>query len=204
MSQSSNEQMRLFYGIYIPQHLRGIMGDVQKGLAKSHCSVKWVEAENIHITLRFIGDTPQSRVSEYADAGRRAASTCMPFDMELCGVGAFPHPKRPKTLWVGVGEGAAGVKTVYERLSEVLENSGLAESEDRPYVPHCTVGRVRSSRNIGRLTTILTRAEDADIGTMRCDGFTLIASKLSSSGPTYTPLERFVLGENADETTEES
>lgn len=202
MTESGDDTVRLFYGIFVPEHLREIMCQAQDGLRKGQCHVKWVERENLHITLRFIGDVPREQVSEYVEAGRRAARRCEPFEADIVGVGAFPHPGRPKVLWTGVNRGKQQVERVYQALSDELKEAGLAEPEERPFTAHCTLGRVRS-KNTGKLTQILGRAEGAEIGSMRCDAFSLIASKLTCSGPVYTAVEQFALGETTEQTTEE-
>lgn len=190
---SSGSTIRLFYGIYLDATLRDAVVELQKRLQRSTGSVKWVEADNLHFTLRFMGDIPNCQVADLIQAGRATAQVVHGFDLHLRGAGAFPTPANPRTVWLGVTDGAAQMTDLHSYLTHVLHETGLAEPENRRFSPHCTLGRARQSRRDQALAAALNAHAAHDIGPMRCEQFCLIHSTLHSSGPTYRVVETFAL-----------
>ena len=190
--------IRLFYGVYVDEALRDAVVELQERLRVPGPRIKWVERQNLHFTLRFIGDVPVSRAADFAAAGRAAALACTSFDIQLQGAGAFPSPANPKTIWLGAAGGAEAMIQLHRALSDVLDTAALAEPEGRAFVPHCTLGRVRQGRGrqrqeYRRLADVIEAEAETEIGGMRCDEFCLISSTLTSSGPQYETVERFTL-----------
>jgi len=101
---------------------------------------RWVRVEGLHLTLRFLGATPDVRVQELAEAVAMAAGEVAPFRVELSGGGAFPSPQRPRVLWLGIGSGTAELGALARRLNAELERLGWV-SEDRPLAAHLTLAR---------------------------------------------------------------
>lgn len=192
---SAGDNMRIFYGVFLDDALCGAVADLQRRLQQDAGPVKWVEPHNLHFTLRFIGDTPTDRIAEFVQAGRAAAGQCHAFDMHLCGAGAFPTPANPRTVWLGVVAGAEQMTDLHDALSRSLDEAGLASPEDRPYAPHCTLGRVRETRRNQALAAAIAAHAGHDIGPMRCEQFCLIRSRLHRTGPTYEAVETFALQE---------
>jgi len=189
--------VRLFYGVFVDEALRESVVRLQERLHVPGPRIKWVERQNLHFTLRFIGDTPGSRVPEFVAAGRAAAAACPSFDMQTQGAGAFPSPANPQTIWLGATAGAEAMIELHRALSDVLANEALAEPEDRAFVPHCTLGRVRQGRGrrreYRRLAEAIEAEAETEIGAMRCAEFCLISSTLASSGPQYETVARCTL-----------
>ncbi len=191
-------RIRLFYGVYVDEALRDAVVELQDRLRVPEPRIKWVERENLHFTLRFIGDVPVSRAADFAAAGRAAAPACTSFDMQLRGAGAFPSLANPNTIWLGAAGGAEAMIQLHRALSDVLDTAALAEPESRAFVPHCTLGRVRQGRGrerreCGQLAQALEAEAETEIGTMGCSEFCLISSTLTSSGPQYEAVESFAL-----------
>ena len=168
---SSGSTMRLFYGIYLDATLRDAVVELQKRLQRSTGSVKWVEADNLHFTLRFMGDIPNCQVVDLIQTGRATAQVVPSFDLHLRGAGAFPTPANPRTVWLGVTDGAAQMTDLHSYLTHVLHETGLAKPESRRFSPHCTLGRVRQSRRAQALAAAISAHAAYDIGTMRCEQF---------------------------------
>ena len=191
-------RIRLFYGVYVDEALRDAVVELQDRLRVPEPRIKWVERENLHFTLRFIGDVPVSRAADFAAAGRAAAPACTSFDMQLRGAGAFPSLANPNTIWLGAAGGAEAMIQLHRALSDVLDTAALAEPESRAFVPHCTLGRVRQGRGrrpreCGQLAQALEAEAEPEIGAMSCGEFCLISSTLTSSGPQYEAVESFAL-----------
>jgi 2'-5' RNA ligase len=153
-------------------------------------NVKWVEPENLHWTLQFLGDLTDVEMAEVCLRTVRTAAKHEAFTLEARGVGAFPSNERPRTLWLGVGEGAERVIALQAAIEEALRSLGF-RGENRQFVPHLTLGRVGRGSDGGRvLAERLAKLADFDGGAMGVDAVTVYASELGRDGPTYHVLAR--------------
>ena len=153
-------------------------------------AVRWARAEALHVTLRFLGATPEDRVSPLATALRRETAGIAPFPVRLGALAGFPDPRRPRVVFLGLDDEPAGALAA---LAAAAERAALAEGfapETRPFHGHLTLGRRREQRRLLRLPED-ARAEAAPFVV---DSVVLFRSQLSLAGPTYTPLERIALG----------
>lgn len=156
---------------------------------------RWVDEENIHLTLLFLGDLTDSEIAEACSRVEWVARANEPFSLRVGGVGAFPDPARPKAIWMGVKEGAEPVVRLQSDLDEALAD--LAERQEaRAYVPHWTLARLgrRGGATGAHLPETLARLADHDAGELLVDEVTVFASELRRDGPEYYPLARCPLG----------
>jgi RNA 2',3'-cyclic 3'-phosphodiesterase len=154
-------------------------------LRSSTENVKWVEPENLHWTLQFLGDLTDVEMAEVCLRTVRTAAKHEAFTLEARGVGAFPSSQRPRTLWLGAGEGAERVVELQAAIDESLRSLGF-RGENRQFVSHLTLGRVGRGSDGGRLLAErLTKLADFDAGAMGVDAVTVYASELGREGPTY-------------------
>ncbi len=156
--------------------------------------VKWVEPENLHWTLQFLGDLSDEEIAEVCRRVEQVVSRLEPFSIAARGVGAFPRADRPRTLWLGVGEGADEFCRLQATLERNLEDLGF-RAELRKFVPHLTLGRV-GSPGAGQAALVKELAQLADLagGQMCVDEVIVYASRLARSGATYVPLSHTRLG----------
>jgi 2'-5' RNA ligase len=164
--------------------------EVRRDLGVAGADVKWVRDDHFHMTLAFLGKQNESRVSAAVRAGEAAVRINSFFRLRFNCLGAFPGWKRPKVLWAGLSEGAEAMKKLSKDLRERLESEGF-ETEDRPFVPHATLGRVRSPRGIRELSDRAERWREVDAwdgAECGVESITLFESRLSPSGPAYIPL----------------
>jgi len=184
--------LRLFVAVELPASVRRALGELARDLARCRADVKWVEEENFHLTLKFLGEVDQARLPEVQEALARAARGAKPFSFEATGTGAFPSPGRPRVIWVGVGRGAEELGSLAARVDAELARVGFA-AEARPFSPHLTLGRVRSPRGVGDLVRALEQAcfpaREVPVGEI-----VLFQSVLGRAGPVYTPVARYRLG----------
>jgi 2'-5' RNA ligase len=101
---------------------------------------RWVSVENLHLTLRFLGATPDERIGELSEVVATATRGVTPFRVELTGGGAFPAPQYPRVLWIGIGAGEGELQALARRLNEELERHGW-RPDDRPLQAHLTLAR---------------------------------------------------------------
>ncbi|MCC6031319.1 MAG: RNA 2',3'-cyclic phosphodiesterase [Pyrobaculum sp.] len=158
---------------------------VQRELLRLGLEIKLVERENLHITLRFLGEIPQSRINDVVKA--IAGIKMSRFQIKLRGIGVFPDLARPRVLWIGVSDGVEELKRLAAAVREAVDR--FAESkEDREFVAHLTVGRIKSGRNVEKLQEFVTRYADVDFGVVTVDKIKLKKSVLTPRGPIYTDL----------------
>ena len=167
-----------------PDVIKGIRG-VQDALASTGANLKPVESENIHLTLKFLGEIPQYKVDEVADVVKEISFE--PFEFKVKDVGVFPNLRRPATIWAGISEGVSEVTKVFDELDGMLSKLGF-ERERRRFHPHLTICRVRSGKNRDQLVEELLRLESQEFGVINVDRVVLKKSVLTPSGPIYTSL----------------
>ncbi len=141
--------LRLFYAVPLPAAAGAKVGElidqVQAGVGDGTARIRWVRVEGLHLTLRFLGATPARLRPELEAAADAVASAVDPFDVSLSGGGAFPSLARPRSLWIGVGEGGDGLSALADELSRGAREVGL-ELETRPFAAHLTIGRTDGVR----------------------------------------------------------
>lgn len=185
--------MRAFIGIPLPLSVREQLRDLQAQLAAAKADVKWVEAENLHVTVKFLGEITDAEREAVEELLRRVATHETPFSLGMAGIGAFPSLSSPRVVWVGLREGAERAS----RLAQAIDDAGAAiplRREGRPFAAHVTLGRVRSLRGRARLVERLRTATWSSPPPWQVQAFTLYQSVLSALGPRYTPLAEFALG----------
>jgi len=158
---------------------------VKNTILSSNADLKPVERENIHITLRFLGNIPLGLVDEIYRIMREVEFK--PFSIHLKGLNAFPNINRPRVIWIGVEEGAEELKKIQKQLESKLRKIGI-QPEKEEFIPHVTIARVRSGRNRDRLVKILLELTDIDIGFMTVNSIRLKQSILTPRGPIYKTL----------------
>ena len=157
-------------------------------------NVTWVTPDKLHWTLHFLGDITDEDVAHVCRLVGKVATRHEPFLITALGVGAFPKPERPRTLWLGASEGSEPLCRLQAELEEGLAKLGF-RGENRRYVPHLTLGRVGRDREGGpQLAERLAQLAEFDGGVMEVDELTVYASVLDRAGTTYHVLSRAALG----------
>lgn len=190
------EKLRIFVAIPLPGSLLERLADVQYRLQGKvpHRSVRWVRVSGIHLTLKFLGDTPADKIPTVQEALTVVARNAPTCTVTAEGLGCFPSPRRPRVLWVGVNEPTGGLKVLYEAIEEAMTSLGY-KPERHSFTPHLTLGRVRrgTSREERRqISEAVTGTRVGELETFTVDRFELIRSELKPSGAEYTTLETFV------------
>jgi 2'-5' RNA ligase len=191
------DMYRLFIAIPLPKPLLKRLGDVQYRLQGKvpHRSVRWVGADGIHLTLKFLGDTPTDRISTIQEALSVVARNAPTCELAVERLGCFPSPRRPRVLWVGVQEPTGRLKALWNAVEEVMTAVGY-KPERHGFSPHLTVGRVRRQSSPGDLQQIgeaITSTTVGQLAVFTVDRFELIRSVLKPTGAEYTTLATFPL-----------
>ena len=156
---------------------------VQSAIEATGADVKCVEEENIHITLKFLGEIPEATTTQVSELVRGIAFK--PFSLNFQGVGVFPALSRPSVVWAGVTGDVSEMLAVFTELERGLSTLGF-EPERRPFQPHVTLCRVRSGRNRAQLAESVTAMVDEEFGELRVGHICLKRSVLTRGGPIYS------------------
>jgi RNA 2',3'-cyclic 3'-phosphodiesterase len=187
-----NGSIRTFIAVHIPDTVRRDIGALIEGLRPAAGGdVKWVRPESLHLTLKFLGDVEEGRIPAVGTKVETAVSSRPAFDVALGGTGAFPNPRRPSVLWIGVPQGAEPMAALAGDIESALAGLGF-EREKRPFSAHLTIGRVRPAGNAGR--TVERMAEKGfKSDPFKVDSIHLMKSELQRSGAEYTVLRTIKL-----------
>ena len=190
-------QLRLFTALELPDEWRAALMDVERKLEHSGAGmVKWVRPELMHVTLVFLGNQLESRLSSIQAAMSRAAAGTAQFTVALGEIGSFGSPSRLRVVWAGVEAGAGGLERLHGALSSQLGTLGVP-FDRKPLVPHITLARSRpriDSAASSRLHEAMRRMDSLPRLSMRVNEFVLMESHLSPSGPEYHVIHRERLG----------
>lgn len=193
-----DEILRTFIAIELDEMLRIAIGRIQGKFKRQTPpgSVKWVAPEGIHLTLKFLGDTPARRVPEIAAALRAACAGVPPIEFSVEGRGCFPNFRRPRVIWVAVKDASHALASLQGAVERHVAPLGWP-TEERAFSPHLTLGRVAKSAN-ATMQIALGQAIEASvvehIGSQRATAVSLIKSDLLPSGAVYTQLVTVPLG----------
>lgn len=161
---------------------------VQKRLAQTGADLKLVEPQNIHITIRFLGNITPATAEKIFEEMKQVQFA--PFNVQIKGVGAFPNPNYPRVVWAGITLGADQLKTVFSQLEPRLQSLGFTP-DARGFSPHLTIARVRSGRNKQQLAKFIIENADYEFGTVNAKCLRLKKSNLTPRGPVYSTLKEF-------------
>jgi 2'-5' RNA ligase len=156
--------------------------------------VRWVERQDMHITLKFFGDIAPELTSDICRRVQQVLDGLSPFEIKVVGVGAFPRSDRPRTIWAGVSAGSDRLIELADRIESVLEPLGLPR-ERRRFHPHLTLGRVKGSSPLAPLAARIEAIDVAhELGVTSVRELLLLSSELKPSGPVYGRMATLALG----------
>lgn len=167
--------MRCFLAVDIPKDVKEKCGEVQQELKKTNGDIKFVEYENLHLTVKFYGEVPKKNLDRIVDRVEEKLKPVKPIKTKFKNLGAFPNENFIKVIWVGVE----------------IQN-GLMEKFNKNS-PHLTIARVKSRRNKEKIQKKLQELKDIYLGEMVIDELALFKSELTSAGPKYTKIKNFRL-----------
>lgn len=158
---------------------------VQNVLLGTGADIKIVKPENIHMTLRFLGDITQEMVDQIHSEMEQVQFT--PFEFKIEGIGVFPNPKHISVIWAGISQGANELRTIFDQLEPRLHTLGF-KPDYKGFSPHLTIARVRTGRNKDALADQLENLEGFEFGLVNAECLRLKKSVLTPQGPIYSVL----------------
>jgi 2'-5' RNA ligase len=185
--------IRAFFAAEIEEDLRSALVRVIDDLDRVGAQVRWVRPENLHWTVKFLGDVPLLETGKIAAAAREVCVGHRPFGGRVTGVGAFPPGRRLRMVAARLEEGGR-MGAIRDALEPPMEEFGVPP-DGRGFKAHLTMGRIKGPRRLRELSEALTPYERREFGECWIEELVLFQSELSRSGPTYTRLATVPLGE---------
>ena len=184
--------IRTFVALEISDEIRAQARQLISRLRETAADVKWVESQNLHLTLKFLDKVPANEIPRICQIVARATAQLPPFEIEIRGAGAFPNAHQPRTLWLGTTTGRESMIELHDVIEAALAPLGFRE-EHRQFHPHLTLGRVRSGPGVAELADQLAQFETFLAGPLFVDEVAVFASRLDRRGPEYEVLGRAAL-----------
>ena len=189
--------VRTFVAVELAGPQRDRLAALQAQLKKDRLArtVRWVDAENIHLTLKFLGDVESTRLPEVQRALAAACRESPAFALSLADAGAFPNLRRPNVIWVGLSGDLALATALAKKIDDACAALGFAP-EERPFSPHLTLGRVKREASPAErqgLGALIEGAKVAANEPMPVERVNLMKSELRPTGSLYTRLGQFEL-----------
>jgi 2'-5' RNA ligase len=179
--------MRTFIAVEVPKKIRKKINDVITEEKKRGLPIKWVKFENLHITLKFLGEIDENKKKEIIPVLQKVVNEVTPFHVSLEGIGCFPTPNNPRVIWVGVNQGKENLCSIAQNVETMLVSSGFRE--EKRFHPHLTIGRIKK---FCRIDEILERQISSNPFVV--NAIILFKSTLKSEGPVYETLHTFPFG----------
>jgi 2'-5' RNA ligase len=185
--------IRSFLAFELPPEIREQIRAISTELRKTALPVRWVKVENIHLTILFLGSVDEDMIGAIQEKVNVVIHGFSPCGTKLDTVGAFPHWRRPRVIWIGLNGDIERLSDLRNDLQEELKPLGFVP-EKRPFQPHLTLGRVKKS--LGRdddITWIYERYRDIDSKLCLLNELILYKSELRPDGPVYTKMATWPL-----------
>jgi RNA 2',3'-cyclic 3'-phosphodiesterase len=183
--------LRAFIAVEIPQHTRQMIERQSARLRQSLGDdlVRWVPSENMHLTLKFLGDVASSHLNFLKQMISQTADSHAPFDLQVGGLGCYPNPRSPRVIWIGI-HAPPTLASLQKNIEAGSVRLGY-ERDERAFSPHLTIGRVRQNANpadLPKVRAALSSIQFGDMEIARVDSVHLFKSDLTPSGSIYTNL----------------
>lgn len=183
--------MRTFIAIEIPSEIKSALAALQTELRRAGADVSWTKPENIHLTLKFLGEVDERRIGEIEKVCVSLAAEFQPFTLSLNDTGVFPNARQPRIIWAGLAGEIEKAVEMQKRLDERIALIGFGR-EEKAFRPHLTIGRVKSNRKTRELIA-LADAHRLPALSFVISEIVLMKSELHPAGARYTPMARVSL-----------
>ena len=188
-----SKTIRTFIAIEIPGNIISKIRELQEGIKVYGLKIRWVRSENIHLTLKFLGDVEAVKVGEIAEAISKTVKGYTPISLKAKGIGVFPGIKRPRVLWVGLTGQLEALVRLQKTLDENLKLLGFP-GEKRPFKGHLTMGRIKERIDVKKFGDVLMAFRRFESETFTAGRLILYKSELKPSGALYTEMASASLG----------
>jgi len=188
-----SKTIRTFIAIEIPENIISQFHELQESIKVYGFKIRWVRSENIHLTLKFLGDVEAVKIGEIAGSISETVEGYTPLSLKAKGIGVFPSIKRPRVLWVGLTGQLESLVRLQKTLDENLKVLGFP-GENRPFKGHLTLGRIKDKIDVKKFADALMAFRNFESETFTAGQIVLYKSELKPSGAFYTELASASLG----------
>lgn len=178
--------MRIFIAIELSPEIKARVAQIIERLNASSAAVKWSRPENLHLTLKFIGEIEEEKLKKVKEILEGSVSKLKPFSISLEELGTFPEGRNPRVIWIGVKEGQEQICTIMQALNNECTKVQIGESEDREPVAHLTLGRVKDRKSLDKLVGLIEKYKEEKFGAEEVKEIAIIKSQLTPKGSIYT------------------
>jgi len=184
--------MRSFISVELPDDLKKTISASTAVLREIESGIKWVEEQNLHLTLKFLGWVEDKDIDKMLRLAEESVKGAGSFRLKLSGTGTFPEGKSPRVVWIGVAEGGERLKEIAEKLEEKLSKAGF-RSEEREFSSHLTLGRVKDKKGVDLLIEKIKEGKEQVFGELVVDHINVMKSTLTPKGPIYERIKEVKL-----------
>ncbi len=186
--QEASNSIRTFIALELLPEINQAIAEYVAPLRALDRNISWTKAENVHCTLKFLGDTPKPQIEKVATVLHEACMSFAPIDAEIIGSGVFPNEHRARVLWIGIEENSGKLAELAQRIEIECRCLGFPK-EERGFTAHLTIGRVKEGKAANIVKALREQPfPSRQIAFHEC---TLMKSELHSAGSIYTPLQKF-------------
>ncbi len=184
---------RTFLAVELDEHIVHGLVQAQRSLQDVEADVRWVERENLHLTVKFLGNVRDEEILRICDVTEAIVGEIDPFDFSVDGLTSAPPLGQMRMIWARITEPSGSLQTMYEMIEDAFSGMGF-KRENRLFHPHMTLGRVKSGQHVKQLRSAVTGFADTEFGIQGVDELVVFSSELTREGPIYSPLRRAPLG----------
>lgn len=181
--------MRSFIAIKIPDEIKKNMVTIQEQLRKAKVEASWPRAEGMHLTLKFLGDVPETRITEIVNGLQTAAEGIGQFRLEVKGIGTFPNSQNPRVVWIGISGDIEKLTKLQGAVEDTMARIGL-ERDNRKFAAHLTLGRIKNIRSRDQWLAVLAELRDRSLSGFDATAICLMKSELKPAGAVYEEMGR--------------
>lgn len=192
MSGIADMYLRCFIAIEIPEPVKKNISEFIDILRKYNADIRWITPENLHLTLKFLGSTPEVLLPKIRESLINIVLSHEPFYIKIYTTGVFPNRRHPRVIWIGV-EDSGILKKLKKDIDDSLVLLGYLK-EDKEFTPHLTLGRVRSQKRIADLVKELDNFREKDFGSVNVESIKLMKSELKPKGAEHSCLHEIPFG----------
>ncbi len=187
--------IRTFIAIPVPESVFKLQSNLKNTISEKTGKVRWVKRDQLHITLKFVGDTPEESIDDVRSAIKIIADNTKPFEIFIQGTGCFPKIERPRVMWIGLNGALGQLNQLVKNIHNSLDSIGFPKDE-KEFNPHITMARARyPQKKTPDISSFLNA--NFDPIPFRIEKFQFISSELFPNGPVYTILSTHFFGNNS-------
>jgi len=178
--------IRTFVAIPVPNAVFGLQDQLRSVISEKFGRIEWIKKDRLHLTLKFVGDTPESSFKPIQDVLESISKNTETIELKIEGTGCFPKKERPRVLWSGITGEISILENLYNEIQSSLESLGFYK-DDKPFHPHITLGRSKyPQKRTPDIASFLAKSYDPI--SFRVEKIQFITSELFPNGPVYTIL----------------